>query len=296
MDISVVVPLYNEEESLEELMQEIDREMKAHQFTYEVVMIDDGSNDGSWAKVNELKLTYPAIRGVRFQRNYGKSAALHTGFQEAEGDVVITMDADGQDNPIEIAPLYKLIVEDGYDLVSGWKKKRYDPLGKRLPSRFFNWVARKVSGIHLHDFNCGLKAYKNIVVKSIEIYGGMHRYIPMIAKWEGFPKIHEKEVEHRARKHGVSKYGAKRLINGFLDLITVVVINNYLKNPMRFFGTWGVFFSFIGALDLGYLFFIKLGLGESLGERMPAMFFGSVTLLMGFILFSTGLLAELISR
>ena len=300
MDISVVVPVYNEADSLlnsePSLMEEIHHEMTRHGYSYEVVMVDDGSSDNSWEVINQLKIKYPQIKGIRFQRNYGKSAALHTGFQVVEGDVVITMDADGQDNPIEIGPLYKMITEEGYHLVSGWKKKRYDPLSKRLPSKFFNRVTRMVSGIKLNDFNCGLKAYKNVVVKNIEVYGAMHRYIPLIAKWSGFGKIGEKVVEHRERKYGVSKYGAKRLVNGFLDLVTVVVINKYLKNPMHFFGSWGVFFTFIGAADLIYLAFIKLVLGIGLGQRMPAMFFGAVTLLMGFILFSTGLLAELISR
>ncbi|MEZ4775996.1 MAG: glycosyltransferase family 2 protein [Bacteroidia bacterium] len=297
MDISIVVPLYNEAESLPHLLEWISRVMKEHQFSYEVVLVDDGSKDSSWEVLLSLSRQYPEVKGIRFQRNYGKSAALHTGFQAAEGSVVITMDADLQDSPDEIPELYRMIHEDGYDLVSGWKKKRHDPLSKRLPSKFFNFVVRIVAGIpNLHDFNCGLKSYRKEVVKNIEVYGEMHRYIPMIAKWAGFKKIGEKEVEHRKREYGISKFGVSRLITGFLDLVSIVFTNKYMKKPMHFFGTWGVFFSFIGGLDLIYLAVIKLGLGEGLGQRIPAMMFGVVMLLLGFMLFSTGLLAELISR
>ncbi|MDX2246782.1 MAG: glycosyltransferase family 2 protein [Bacteroidia bacterium] len=297
MDISIVVPFYNEVGSLPHLLEEIDAVMKSQPFSYEVILVDDGSTDGSWKLLLSLMEKYPATRGIRFQRNYGKSAALYTGFHAAEGTVVITMDADLQDNPAEVPELYRMIIEEGYDLVSGWKKKRYDPLSKRLPSRFFNFVVRIVSGIpNLHDFNCGLKSYRNEVVKNIEVYGEMHRYIPMIAKWAGFKKIGEKEVEHRKREYGTSKFGMSRLVTGFLDLVSIVFTHKYMKKPMHFFGTWGVFFVFIGALDLVYLAVIKLMLGEGLGHRIPAMMFGVVTLLLGFMLFSTGLLAELISR
>ncbi|MEM8892592.1 MAG: glycosyltransferase family 2 protein [Bacteroidota bacterium] len=297
MDISVVVPLYNEDESIPELMEWIDRIMKENNFSYEVLMVDDGSKDKSWEVVQGMTEKYPHLKGIRFGRNYGKSAALHVGFQATQGDVVITMDADLQDSPDEIPGLYKMITEDGFDLVSGWKKKRYDPISKTIPSKFFNFITRKVSGIHnLHDFNCGLKAYRSDVVKAIEIYGEMHRQIPLIAKWAGFEKIGEKVVEHRARKYGVSKFGLNRFINGFLDLFTIVFTQKYLKKPMHFFGTWGVLFAVIGGSTLAYLAFIKLVLGEGLGHRIPALMFGSVTVLLGFILFSTGLLGEMISR
>lgn len=297
MDISIVVPIYSEEGSLPELLRQITEMMKEHSFSYEVIMVDDGSKDKSWEVVTQLKTTHPEIRGIRFQRNYGKSAALHTGFQAAMGEVVITMDADLQDNPAEVPELYRMITQEGYDLVSGWKKKRHDPLSKTLPSKLYNFVVRLVSGIHnLHDFNCGLKAYKKDVIKNIEVYGEMHRYIPLLAKWAGYNHIGEKEVEHRKREHGVSKFGASRLVTGFLDLVSILFIHKYFKKPMHFFGTWGVFFVLIGGLDLFYLAIIKLVFGEGLGQRIPAMMFGIVTLLLGFMLFSTGLLAELISR
>lgn len=296
MDISVVIPLYNEDESLPELVDWVARVMKENEFSYEILMIDDGSKDNSWKVLSELAATNSSIKGIRFQRNYGKSAALHMGFQAAEGDVVITMDADMQDSPDEIPALYNMITKEGYDLVSGYKKKRYDPITKTIPSKFYNWVTRKASGINnLHDFNCGLKAYKNEVVKNIEVYGEMHRFIPLMAKWAGFDKIGEKVVQHRARKYGVTKFGLNRFINGFLDLITILFTHKYLKQPMHFFGTWGVLFAFIGGGMLTYLLVIKL-MGTGLGSRMPALIFGTVTLLLGFILFSTGLLAELIGR
>ncbi|MEZ4829464.1 MAG: glycosyltransferase family 2 protein, partial [Bacteroidia bacterium] len=290
MDISIVVPFYNEAESLPHLLEWIDRVMKKHTFSYELILVDDGSKDDSWNVLLSLRKKHPEVRGIRFQRNYGKSAALHTGFRAAEGDVVITMDADLQDSPEEIPELHRMIKEEGYDLVSGWKKKRHDPLSKTLPSRFFNFVVRIVSGIpNLHDFNCGLKSYRKEVVKNIEVYGEMHRYIPMIAKWAGFKKIGEKEVEHRKREYGTSKFGVSRLVTGFLDLVSIVFTQKYMKKPMHFFGTWGVFFAFIGSVDLIYLAVIKLLLGEGLGQRIPAMMFGIVTLLLGFMLFSTGL-------
>ena len=297
MDLSIVIPLYNEEESLPELMDWIDKVIKAEKFDGEVIMVDDGSKDKSWEVVQTLSKSFPYLRGIRFQRNYGKSAALHVGFQHARGNVVITMDADLQDSPDEIPGLYKMITKDHFDLISGWKKKRYDPLIKTIPSKFFNFITRIVSGIHnLHDFNCGLKAYRLEVVKNIEVYGEMHRYMPLLAKWAGFEKIGEKVVQHQKRKYGVTKFGLNRFVNGFLDLVTIVFTNKYLKKPMHFFGTWGVLFFIIGGLTLLYLAVIKLILGQGLGQRIPALMFGSVTFLLGFMLFSTGLLAELISR
>ena len=296
MNISVVVPLLNEEESLPELEAWIRRVMEGHQFTYEIIMVDDGSTDSSWQVIQGLNQKNPLVKGIKFKRNYGKSAALHTGFQHAEGDVVITMDADLQDSPDEIPGLFQMITEEGYDLVSGWKKKRYDPISKTIPSKFFNAVTRWVSGIHLNDFNCGLKAYRRNVVKAIEVYGEMHRYVPLLAKWAGFEKIGEKVVQHREREFGSSKFGLNRFINGFLDLISIVVVQKYFKKPMHFFGTWGAIFTLLGAFDLIYLAFIKLVQGVGLGERTPALFFGSVAFLAGILLFSTGLLAEMIGR
>lgn len=297
MDISVVVPLYNEEESLPELVAWIDRVMKENQFSYEVVMIDDGSRDTSWEVIQGLEKQFPTVRGIRFQRNYGKSAALHVGFQAVEGEVVITMDADMQDSPDEVPHLYKMITEEGFDLVSGYKQKRYDPISKTIPSKFFNRITRMVSGIHnLHDFNCGLKAYRQEVVKNIEVYGEMHRYIPLLAKWAGFLKIGERVVEHRARKYGTTKFGLNRFINGFLDLISIVFTHKYLKQPMHFFGTWGVVFTFLGFGVLTYLTVLKLFWGMGMSPRLPALMFGTIALLFGMILFSTGLLAEMIGR
>ncbi|MBQ5359200.1 MAG: glycosyltransferase family 2 protein, partial [Alistipes sp.] len=246
LNISVVVPLYNEEESLRELVAWIDRVATASKLSYEVIMIDDGSSDGSWAEMEQLKGQYPAVKGIRFARNYGKSAALYCGFAEAEGEVVITMDADLQDSPDEIPELYRMIMEEGYDLVSGWKKKRYDPANKRLPSKFFNWTARVVSGIKLHDFNCGLKAYRRRVVKSIEVYGEMHRYIPILAKHAGFKRIGEKVVQHQERKYGVSKFGMERMVKGYLDLITVSFMSHFGRSPMYFFGSLGTIMFLLG--------------------------------------------------
>ncbi|MDP5169680.1 MAG: glycosyltransferase family 2 protein [Bacteroidia bacterium] len=297
MDLSIVVPLFNEDESLPELVAWIDRVVKVQGYSHEIILIDDGSTDRSWEVIKDMQSRLPHLRGIRFQRNYGKSAALHVGFEATKGAVVITMDADMQDSPDEIPALYDMIVNDGYDLVSGWKQKRYDPISKTIPSKFFNMITRWVSGVkNLHDFNCGLKAYRSEVVKSIEVYGEMHRYIPVIANWEGFHKIAEKPVEHRARQYGKTKFGLNRFINGFLDLVTITVTTKYLKRPMHFFGFWGSVFAFVGAADLIYLAFIKLVLGIGLGDRMPAMIFGAVCFLAGLMLFSTGLLAELISR
>ncbi len=296
MDISIVVPLFNEEESLPELVAWIDRVMKTNQYSYEIVMIDDGSKDKSWQIVNELKQKYPAVRGFKFRRNYGKSAALNIGFREALGDVVITMDADLQDSPDEIPGLYKMIMEDGFDMVSGWKKKRHDPLSKTLPSKFFNAVTRKLSGIHLHDFNCGLKAYQNEVVKSIEVYGDMHRYIPLLAKWAGFSNIGEKVVEHRARKYGYSKFGMSRILTGFLDSLSITFIGRFGKKPMHFFGSMGVLSFFIGFIILVYLSLSKLVYNEvGIAER-PLFYFGILVLIIGTQLFVTGFLAELMMR
>ncbi|MEM9991919.1 MAG: glycosyltransferase family 2 protein, partial [Bacteroidota bacterium] len=241
MDLTIVVPLYNEEESLPELEAWI-RRVAAPLYQYEIVLVDDGSSDSSWEIVEQLVAENPCVRGIKFRRNYGKSAALNVGFQASRGRVVITMDADMQDSPDEIPDLVRMIDEEGYDLVSGWKQKRYDPLSKTVPSKFFNSVTSWVSGIELHDFNCGLKAYRSDVVKSVEVYGEMHRYIPLIAKWSGFKKIGEKVVAHRARKYGVSKYGMKRLITGFLDLMTVMFLGKFGKNPMHFFGALGSIF------------------------------------------------------
>ncbi|MDX1906072.1 MAG: glycosyltransferase family 2 protein [Bacteroidia bacterium] len=297
MNLSIVVPLYNEAESLPELTAWIRRVLDPTDWSYEVILVDDGSRDGSWEVIRGLQAEMASLRGIRFQRNYGKSAALQVGFAAAQGKVVITMDADLQDSPDEVPALYHMITAEGYDLVSGWKRKRHDPIGKTLPSRLFNAVARAVSGIHnLHDFNCGLKAYKSEVVKNIEVYGEMHRYIPMLAKWAGFDRITEKPVEHHARKYGVSKFGVSRLITGFLDLISLLATQKYLKKPMHFFGTWGVLFAAVGGGTMLYLAFIRLVQGIWITDRMPAMLFGATTLLMGLILFSTGLLGELIAR
>ena len=236
MDISVVVPLFNEEESLPELCSWIDRVMKENNFSYEVLLMDDGSKDKSWEVIEKLRSENPNLKGTKLRRNYGKSAALNVAFAKAKGDVVITMDADLQDSPDEIPELYKMIMTDGYDLVSGWKQKRYDPITKTLPTKLFNWAARKASGIYLHDFNCGLKSYKNTVVKSVEVHGEMHRYIPVMAKWAGFSNIGEKVVIHQSRKYGVTKFGLERFVNGFLDLMTITFVSRFGKKPMHFFG------------------------------------------------------------
>jgi glycosyltransferase involved in cell wall biosynthesis len=297
MDLSLVIPLFNEDESLPELVAWIEKVVKEHGYEHEIIMVDDGSTDQSWKVIKELREQYPAVKGIKFLHNNGKSAALQVGFEAAQGDVVITMDADLQDSPDEIPGLYKMITEEGYDLVSGWKKKRHDPISKTVPSKFFNFITRMVSGIHnLHDFNCGLKAYRKEVIKNIEIFGEMHRYIPVMANWKGFTKIGEKVVQHQERKYGVTKFGLSRFINGFLDLVTITFIEKYLKRPMHFFGFWGVIFTLVGGLDLFYLAFSKFVMGEGLGSRMPAMFFGTVCFLAGILFFSTGLLAELIGR
>ena len=259
MDISVIVPLYNEDESLPELSAWIARVMEANRFTYEVIMVDDGSNDNSWQIIESLSTQNPNIKAIKFRRNYGKSAALHCGFQVAQGDVVITMDADMQDSPDEIPALYHMVMQEDYDLVSGWKKKRYDPISKTIPTKIYNAAARKFSGIkNLHDFNCGLKAYKNKVIKNIEVYGEMHRYIPILAKQAGFSKIGEKVVQHRARKYGTTKFGLNRFVNGFLDLLSITFITRFAKKPMHLFGALGTLLFIIGFISAGWLGIDKL--------------------------------------
>ncbi len=296
MNISVVIPLYNEEESLKELEAWIRRVMEANNFSYEIILVDDGSKDASWKEIQQLKQINPHVKGIKFRRNYGKSAALHVGFQAAQGDVVITMDADLQDSPDEIPALYRMITEQGYDLVSGWKKVRHDPLSKTIPSKFFNGVTRFISKIPLHDFNCGLKAYRKNVVNSIEVYGEMHRYTPLLAKWAGFEKIGEKVVEHRARKYGVSKFGLSRFINGFLDLMSITFIGKFGKRPMHFFGTIGILFLIIGFVILAWLSYEKLIFKEYGITDRPLFYFGILTLIVGMQLFVTGFLAELLVR
>lgn len=302
MNISVIVPLLNEAESIPELTAWIKRVMDEHQFSYEVLMIDDGSTDNSWAIIEQLHQENENIKGIRFRRNYGKSAALNTGFEACQGDVVITMDADLQDSPDEIPELYRMIVEDGYDLVSGWKKVRYDSkLAKNIPSKFFNWTTRKMSGIQLHDFNCGLKAYKKDVVKSIEVYSEMHRYIPVIAKWAGFSKIGEKVVIHQKRKYGVTKFGWNRFVNGYLDLLTISFTTRFGKKPMHAFGLWGSLSFLVGFVCAVWLIIAKLihqhqGLPFRQVADQPLFFIALLAMVLGFMLFLAGFLAELIAR
>ncbi|MDA7768242.1 glycosyltransferase family 2 protein [Flavobacteriales bacterium] len=301
MNISVVVPSYNESESLPELCSWIDKVMTTNSYSYEVIIIDDGSTDNSWDVIQKLNQENSSIKGVKFRRNYGKSAALNIAFERVEGDVVITMDADLQDSPEEIPELYSMIVEGGNDLVSGWKKKRFDPITKTVPTKLYNWAARKASGIYLHDFNCGLKSYKKAVVKNIEVYGEMHRYIPILAKRAGFPKIAEKVVEHQSRKYGVTKFGIERFINGFLDLMTVTFVSRFGKKPMHFFGVLGTLM-FI----LGFILFLYIG-----GEKLYYMYsdvsatniadksgfyIALTSMLMGLQLFLAGFIGEMISR
>lgn len=297
LDLTLVIPLYNEEESLPELMAWIDRVVKANNIQHlEAILIDDGSTDESWEVITKLHDTYPWIKGIRFRRNYGKSAALQKGFEAASGDVVITMDADLQDSPEEIPELMRMIKEEKYDLVSGWKKDRKDPIGKTLPSKLFNAVTRRASGIQLHDFNCGLKAYKNEVVKNVEVYGEMHRYIPVIAKWAGFRRIGEKVVKHQPRKFGYSKFGLERMLNGFLDILSIMFVGKFGKRPMHLFGTLGVLFFLIGFGILAYLSYLKIIQDIGRISDRPVFFFGIVTLIIGSQLFLTGFLAEMISR
>jgi glycosyltransferase involved in cell wall biosynthesis len=296
MDISVIVPLYNEVESLEELTDWIARVMQSSGFSYEVILIDDGSRDGSWKKIEELSAKVPEIKGVKFRRNYGKSAALNTGFIHAQGDVVVTMDADLQDSPDEIPELHDMIMNQGFDLVSGWKKKRFDPITKTIPTKLYNWVTRRISGIRLHDFNCGLKAYRLDVVKCIEVYGEMHRYIPVIANWAGFSRIGEKVVQHRKRKFGITKFGMSRFINGPLDLISIAFVSRFGKRPMHIFGMLGTFLFLLGFVIAGILTYDKIFLFEYKMTDRPLFYLGLLSMVMGTQLFLAGFLGEMISR
>lgn len=302
MDISLVIPLLNEEESLDELNDWIHKVMTDHSFSYELIMIDDGSNDGSWAKIQELKKRNPSVKGIKFRRNYGKSAALQVGFQAAKGDVVVTMDADLQDSPEEIPEMRRMIREEGYDLVSGWKKKRYDPvLSKNLPSKLFNWAARSLSGIKLHDFNCGLKAYRNEVIKGIEVYGEMHRYIPVLAKSSGFKNIGEKVVMHQERKYGVTKFGMERFINGFLDLLSVSFVTRFGKKPMHLFGMIGTLMFFLGFVALLIIgiqkwYALRHQVHGSLVADNVFFYIALTCMIIGSQLFIGGFLGELVSR
>ncbi len=297
MNLSIVIPLLNEEESLPELCNWIHSVVAQHGFSYEVLLIDDGSTDNSWNTIELIAANNSNIKGIKFQRNYGKSAALNEGFKAAQGDVIITMDADMQDSPDEIPALYKMIMDEGYDMVSGWKKKRYDnTFTKNIPSKLFNAVARASSGIQLHDFNCGLKAYRKKLVKCIEVFGEMHRYIPVLAKWSGFRKIGEKVVEHRPRKYGTSKFGWSRFINGFLDLGTIMFLGKFGKKPMQFFGLYGTISFLIGFLTSIYLIVSKF-LNPEIGlTNKPFFYIALVTMIIGMQLFLTGFIAELIAR
>jgi len=297
MDISLVIPLKDEEESLPELSEWISRVMNANNYSYEIIFVDDGSTDNSWNIIEELRNKNPNIKGIKFQRNYGKSAGLNEGFRAAQGDVVITMDADLQDSPDEISDLRRMIIEDGYDIVSGWKKKRYDnTLTKNIPSKFYNATTRWMSGIKLHDFNCGLKAYRKNVVKSIEVYGEMHRYTPVLAKWAGFKKIGEKVVTHQARKYGISKFGISRFVNGPLDLASIMFVGKYGKRPMHFFGLLGSIFFIIG-IGLSIFLIIKKFIDpESTLTDKPGFYIALTTTIIGVQLFLSGFIGELISR
>jgi glycosyltransferase involved in cell wall biosynthesis len=303
LNISVIIPAKDEAESIPELSQWISRVMQQHGFSYEVIFIDDGSTDDTWATIRKMARTYPGFRGIRFNRNFGKSASLHTGFRQAKGEVVITMDADLQDSPDEIPELYKMIREEGYQLVSGWKKKRHDPFTKTLPSKFYNLITRTISGIKLHDFNCGLKAYSNIVVKNVAVYGEMHRYIPVMAKWAGFNKIGEKVVEHRERKFGRSKFGFERVLRGLLDLLTIMFVGRFARRPMHFFGALGILSFMVGfAFTVSILwekvdsvYFSKVPLKRDVTEQ-PIFYFALVAVVVGVQLFLTGFIAELLAR
>jgi glycosyltransferase involved in cell wall biosynthesis len=303
MDISVVIPLYNEDESLPELTSWIAKVMDEHNFSYELLFIDDGSTDNSWAVIEALKVQFPSVKAIKFRRNYGKSAALNVAFEAAEGDVIITMDADLQDSPNEIPELFRRLNEEKLDLISGWKAKRYDPLSKTIPTKIYNAATRRMSGIkNLHDFNCGLKAYRKEVVKNIEVYGEMHRYIPVIAKWAGFTKIEEQIVEHRARKYGVTKFGMSRFINGLLDLLSIFFVGKFGKRPMHFFGTMGVLSFLIGFFIAAYIIGVKLydiSMGIPLKRDVtdqPLFYIALVAIILGSQLFLTGFVAELVSR
>lgn len=303
MDISVVIPLYNEVESLPELTSWISKVMDENSFLYEIILVDDGSTDGSWEMINKLRLDNPFIKGIKFRRNYGKSAGLNVGFEAAQGNVVITMDADLQDSPDEIPELYRRITEEKYDLISGWKAKRYDPLSKTIPTKLFNLATRKMSGINnLHDFNCGLKAYRKTVIKNIEIYGEMHRYIPVIAKWAGFTKIGEQVVEHRARKYGTTKFGMSRFINGFLDLLSIFFVGKFGKRPMHFFGAMGSLSFFAGLICAIWIISDKLyDIAHHIKysrevTAQPLFYIALVAIIIGSQLFLTGFVAELVAR
>jgi glycosyltransferase involved in cell wall biosynthesis len=303
LDISLIIPAKDEEQSIPELTQWISRVMQTHGFSYEVIYIDDGSVDDTWCQIKKASETNPAVKGLKFNRNFGKSAALHMGFKEAQGNVVITMDADLQDSPDEIPELYKLIKEQKFHLVSGWKKKRHDPISKTLPSKFFNYITRKISGIQLHDFNCGLKAYDVRVVKNITVYGEMHRYIPVLAKWAGFTKITEKVVEHHERKYGHSKFGWERFVRGFLDLLSITFVGRFAKRPMHFFGAWGIIsflFGFVLTVmilweKLDSVWISKVPLKREIAEK-PIFYLALVAIVIGVQLFLTGFLAELLAR
>ena len=302
MDISVVVPLYNEDESLPELVAWVDKVMDENNFSYEIILVDDGSTDQSWSVIMQLKETYNAIKAVKFRRNYGKSAALNVAFEVTQGDVVITMDADLQDSPDEIPELYRKIKEEGFDIISGWKKKRYDPITKTIPTKLFNAATRKMSGIQLNDFNCGLKAYRGEVVKTIEVYGEMHRYIPVIAKWAGFSKIGEQVVEHRARKYGTTKFGFSRFINGFLDLLSIFFVGKFGKRPMHFFGSLGVLSFFIGIIMTFWMIGVKLyhiavhtPYKREITDQ-PMFYIALVAIIVGSQMFLAGFIAELVGR
>jgi glycosyltransferase involved in cell wall biosynthesis len=303
LDISIIIPAKDEEESIPELSQWITRVMKAHGFSYEVIFVDDGSRDKTWEKIREASVIDSSVKGIKFNRNFGKSAALHTGFGASTGEIVITMDSDLQDSPDEIPGLYAMIKEEGYDLVSGWKKKRHDPISKTIPSKFFNMATRMISGIKLHDFNCGLKAYQSVVIKNITVYGEMHRYIPVIAKWAGFTHITEKAVEHRERKYGYSKFGLERFVRGFLDLLTIMFVGRFAKRPMHFFGTWGVISFLLGFVftakilwdKVDSVFISKIPLKRDVAEQ-PIFYLALAALIIGVQLFLTGFIAELLAR
>jgi len=296
MDISVIVPVYNEVESLPELAAWIEKVMDANKYSYEVIFIDDGSRDGSWNIIETLSLKNFRMKGVKFQRNYGKSAALNTGFIRSQGDVIITMDADLQDSPDEIPELYQMVKDDGYDLVSGWKKKRHDPLTKTIPTKLYNAVTRKMTGTKLHDMNCGLKSYSKEVIKSIEVYGEMHRYIPVIAKWAGFTNIGEKVVKHYPRIYGETKFGIERYINGFLDLMSIIFTGRFGKKPMHFFGLWGTLMFFMGFVIALYLAYAKFFMAAYRMTDRPLFYFGLISMVIGVQLFLAGFIGELISR
>ncbi len=302
MNISIVVPLFNEDESLPKLEEWIDRVMREHKLSYEVIMVDDGSHDNSWPVIESLSKKNPAIKGIKFRRNYGKSAALYSGFEASKGEVIITMDADLQDSPDEVPELYRMITEEGYDVVSGWKKKRYDPFVKRVTSKLYNRTTRMVTGLKLHDMNCGLKAYRSTVIKSIEVYGEMHRYIPVLAKRAGFNNIGEKVVEHRAREFGVTKFGWERFINGFLDLMSVTFMTKFGKKPMHFFGIWGSLMFFIGGIVATYLIAQKVyyltftNLTPRDVTDQPLFYLALITIVIGTQLFLAGFIGELVSR